>query len=310
MDFFENTFVFNFVTFILTVGGIILTVWLAIRKYPKRLTLYYESSKFLWNQTIPNLASIKTDSKNIQINPDKWYLTTTLYLQNSGSKDFNKSDFVDGIKIKFPPEYKIIEVLHKDYPREINSSNHTLGDSEFEIVFDTFKKKEIIRYDIIGELASNISILKGISFKCRGSDIAKGNIEKVTDKRSFKQFEELILGLLATFLLVILLCFAFGFIGEKANYSELTIGPKRVTGILYHYSYDSLAYFDLSTKKVVQSKIDSILRKQYFSVEAYPRRDLPFWIVIMMFMFPFAFLVSLFINFRKLLLKRQLEKVI
>lgn len=308
LDFFQNTYLFNIVTFTLTILGIGLSIWFAIKKYPKRLTLYYEGTRPLTTQFLSNLSSITLQSKTINLDQTKDYLITTLFLQNTGHKDFGMQDFQDGIKIKFPDEYKILDVQHIDYPKDIQSS-FVLNNNEIDIIIKTFKKKEIIRYDFLGELSKSIPILKSIKFHCRGSEISKSGIEKVSDRRSKDPFEEVIMGFLLTMLLTIVICFSLGYIGRNPVYQVISYQNKKDIGAIKFYTKDSIAFYDLAKNETVGIKIDTTIRDQPMITE-YKGRRIPITVFILIFSFPLAMLFLLITQIKKIQLRRKLEKVI
>jgi len=214
-NFFQGNSTFNLITFILGFLSLGLSIWLAINSYPKKLMLYYEGIKPLINQFYKELKSIELNSKTIILKPENRYLITTLYLQNTGKKDFTINDFENGIKIKFPKELTILEIINIDYPKEVNSLALINSQNEIEVSFNILKKREIIKFEILGELKESVHVFKEISFQCRGSNIAKGKIQKVVSKPSFDHLGEVLLLFLFSFLMFIMFCFSLGLIGEK-----------------------------------------------------------------------------------------------
>jgi len=167
-NFFQGNSTFNLITFILGFLSLGLSIWLAINRYPKKLMLYYEGIKPLINQFYKELKSIELNSKTIILKPENRYLITTLYLQNTGKKDFTINDFENGIKIKFPKELAILEIINIDYPKEVNSLALINSQNEIEVSFNILKKREIIKFEILGELKESVHVFKEISFQCRG----------------------------------------------------------------------------------------------------------------------------------------------
>jgi hypothetical protein len=305
-DFFQNSYVFNIVTFALSILGIVISIWLAIKKYPKRLTLYYESTRPLTTRFLPALSGITLKSKNIDIDTNKDYLITTLFLQNTGGRDFVQQDFQEGIKIKFPQKCRILDVLSVDYPKEIQSI-HSLSNNEIDITIKTFKRNEIIRYDILGELSESISLLKNISFQCRGADISKGNIEKVTDKKSVDILGEVILVFFLSICITIIFCFSLGFLGQKAKYQVISYGGEKDTGAVILYSKDTIAYYSPISDNVIGFKFNA--NDERPEITAYKGRGYSILFLTIVFFCPASLLFMTFVEFQKMRLKRKLEKV-
>ncbi len=286
----------------------VLTIWFALRKYPKRLTLYYEGSKPFTSHYLPNLKSVEIDSKNISIDPNKSYYITTLFLQNTGPKDFKMEDFQDGIKINFT-KYKVLDVRHVDYPEHVNSSHILRNSSQIDVKFKVFKKKEIIRYDILGEISERTSIAHDISFHCRGVEISKGKIERVSNRLSIDLLGEVMMSTILIVLMTILLCFPMGYIAPKPQYQVFEYANRKDTGIIKYYSKDSIAFYDLRENEIIEANIP-VNTDKFLSIIEYKRKEFSIMIKITTFMFPAIMCILLFSQIKAYRLKKRLEKVV
>ncbi len=302
-DFFQNSY--NLVSFVIAIIGIALAIWALIKKYPKKVSLYFQGSVPLMNYHLPDLKSIATDSKIIPIQNDHFYSISTFLLQNTGNSDLKRSDFEYGIKIEFPEEYKILDVRSIDYPIEVKS-NCQIIKSEIDINFALLKKKEIIRIDVWGERKASINLFKSIKFKCRGTDVKSGNIEGVTSSSSSYLFEQLFVMFLISIFTVLSIAYSGGYIGGKKSYYEFVYMGKKDTGQLKYYGPDTLSYLGQDT--LVNVKLDDNNKYQIF-ISEYKRKKRDNVVVILLLLSSFLML-PLYMMWRLWRLKMRLEKVL